>query len=111
MILCSISLLSLLLSALAKNQIANIVAAVSHYRYDMDEYPKDLDSLKSKSGTLGPWIADVPTDPWKNAYKYEVNSDKNGFVVYSTCGKSDTKVDANNVPAHGATTAVYGYGK
>ena len=96
--------------ATAKNQIATIVAAISHYHYDMDKYPEKLENLKDTSGTLGPWIADIPTDPWKKPYEYVINSNKNGFVVYSTCGSGAT-VDADTKPKDGDTTAVYAYGK
>ncbi|WP_303814113.1 type II secretion system protein GspG [Selenomonas ruminantium] len=94
----------------AKNQIATITAAVSHYHYDMEAYPASLDALSQKSGAYGPWIGSVPKDPWGNDYQYTVNSDKTRFVIFSTAGGSGT-VNAEKIYTQRETQAVFAYGQ
>lgn len=91
----------------AKNQIATLVSAVSHYHYDMGEYPADLDTLKEPVGAFGPWIAVKPKDPWNDDYEYKKSDTR--FVIYSKAGKSDVDLSPDTIPEK--TSAIYAYGQ
>ncbi len=56
-------------------QIKNIEAALDSYRLDMGKYPGSLNELvidtTGKSRWSGPYIKNVPLDPWDQKYQYQ----------------------------------------
>lgn len=57
--------------------IERLVPAVESYKEDTDTYPGNLAGLKALvvepddvSGWDGPYIPEIPLDPWGNAYRY-----------------------------------------
>ena len=81
---------------------------VSQYHFNNDKYPSNLDVLlKSTEG--GPYLTNLPKDPWNRAYLYKSNS--NTFAVYTFANKngSGTAPDINNpskINKHGKTIVV-----
>ena len=84
----------------AQADMAEIAQAVSHYHYDMGEYPDKLDDLtdttsNEKAQYYGPWIAEIKDNPWKKGEKYQYHTYKKGnnkevgFVVYVPIGGGD----------------------
>ena len=43
----------------------------------------DLSDLTGKKGQYGPWIKELPEDPYKKNSNYQYQSQKDGFVVFS----------------------------
>lgn len=122
----------------AKNEMATISAAVSHYYYDMGYYPggnagsassgdrsaslelltkKGTKSITdgSESGTVsyGPWLAVLDKDPWGDRYGLDVDEKNQRFVIYSKCGKSSaTHPKATDTPSNSSHyTGIYLYGR
>lgn len=67
----------------ARTELSSIAASVSQYHYEIGEYPAtgQLDSLTKTKNGFGPWIANIPKDPWGN--NYEIVSNNNRFIVYA----------------------------
>ena len=71
-------------------------AAVSQYKFEMEEYPDSLNTLTQKVEQYGPWLsADSLQDPWDNDYQYSFNEADNRFAVWSN-GPDGTNSSGNN---------------
>lgn len=59
----------------AKADIASIGVAAGLYELDMGNYPDTLEALVSNTAGnadwKGPYLDDVPTDPWARPYQYQ----------------------------------------
>lgn len=73
----------------AKTQIASIETALDAFEVDNGFYPPSLDGLVSQPSNAtnwhGPYLKNIPTDPWNNAYVYEFpgKHNTNGPDLYS----------------------------
>jgi general secretion pathway protein G len=69
----------------AQAQMANLATALDTYRLDLSAYPQSLDGLVENDTTRGAWagpyIKEVPLDPWGNAYVYSAAN--NSFTLQS----------------------------
>ena len=83
----------------AISETASVGALVSEYRQEVGSYPKNLDALKTASGQYGPWLKEVPKDPWNPGQQYKYKYDAKGFAVYSV-GKN--KADNSSATAIGS---------
>ncbi len=67
--------------ARAKADIANISVAIGLYELDMGAYPSSLEAMVSNAGGgagwNGPYLDEVPTDPWGRAYQYKAPGQHN----------------------------------
>jgi hypothetical protein len=68
-------------AAKAQAETAAIGAAISQYRYEMDQYPDTLNDLTRITDGYGPWISVIHADPWGNSYQYK--HDTSRFAIYS----------------------------
>ncbi|MGM9580646.1 MAG: type II secretion system protein GspG [Anaerovibrio sp.] len=68
---------------------------ISQYRMEVGTYPGKLDDLTKTQGQYGPWIREVPNDPFGISYQYISNENK-GFVVFSVGqdGQSSSSIDS-----------------
>jgi general secretion pathway protein G len=70
----------------AQAQMANIATALDTYRLDMGSYPQTLDGLvenDSGRGTwAGPYIKEIPLDPWGNEYVYSAEGNTFSLMSY-----------------------------
>lgn len=61
--------------ARAKADISSVSVALGLYELDIGSYPDNLEALVSNTISnqdwKGPYLDDVPTDPWGRAYKYQ----------------------------------------
>lgn len=89
-------------SAKCISTTVNYATAVSQYKFEIGDYPRNLSDLTKKGTTtkdgedashLGPWLPKIDKDPWNREYVYETFSEngneKDTFVVYSK-GKDGT---------------------
>lgn len=78
----------------AQQSVAALAAAVRQFRLDTGAYPKDLTELRQRpqppTAGAGPDRADLPADPWGQAYRYACPGRFNPgeFDVYSVHGNS-----------------------
>jgi len=74
----------------ARTQMSNLKTSLATYRLDMGRYPERLDCLVSPCGDgwNGPYLdgEEIPLDPWKNEYGYEVRDNGKAFTLTSTAG-------------------------
>ena len=68
----------------AKTQIANFETVLDAFEVDNGYYPKDSDGLQDlveepddADNWHGPYMKEIPLDPWGNAYLYECPGDHN----------------------------------
>jgi len=58
----------------ARTQIATFSSALETFEVDNGSYPKTLQDLaqqpRDAQNWHGPYMQDIPLDPWKNAYLY-----------------------------------------
>lgn len=66
----------------AMSEAATLGGLVSQYELEVGEYPKKLEDLEGTKGQYGPWIRDVPKDPWGNEYEYQAEK-KKGYIIFS----------------------------
>lgn len=77
---------------------AVIGAAVSQYHYEIGHFPSNLQVLLNKESDFGPWVTEIPLDPWKHSYQYKFSESSERFSVYSygsdgtDSGSSATKI-------------------
>jgi len=91
----------------ARTQIASFETALNTFEIDNGFFPSGADGLadlitppKNAANWKGPYLKEIPLDPWKNQYVYE-NPGKNnaaGFDIYSMGpdGRADTEDDITN---------------
>ena len=84
----------------AISETASIGALVSEYRQEVGKYPASLNDLKTASGQYGPWLKDVPHDPWNSGNQYRYKYDDSGFAVYSV-GKGNSDNSSTKVIGSG----------
>jgi len=56
---------------------------IAQYKLEIGKYPESLTKLTGTSGQYGPWIKEIPQDPYNKGYNYQYKTDSNGFVVFS----------------------------
>jgi len=91
----------------AKTQIAGFSTALDAYEVDTGGYPKGADGLMNLiqapsdvQGWKGPYMKDVPSDPWGRPYVYVSpgRNNPNGYDLYSigADGREGTEDDVTN---------------
>jgi len=90
----------------AKSQISSFEVTLDSFEVDNGYYPKtgDLDALVNQPGEAknwhGPYLKNIPLDPWGNAYTYDYpgKHNPNGYDLLSNGpdGRSGTDDDINN---------------
>jgi general secretion pathway protein G len=96
----------------AQTQIANFEVALNAFEVDNGYYPKGKDGLmdlvqapKDAQNWRGPYLKDIPVDPWKNPYIYECpgrhNEDSFDIASGGPDGRAGTEDDINNWDSQG----------
>jgi general secretion pathway protein G len=73
----------------AQTDVTNMGTALDAFEVDNGYYPKDLDALMNQptdaKNWRGPYVKDIPNDPWGSPYVYEQPGRHNakGFDLYS----------------------------
>jgi general secretion pathway protein G len=74
----------------ARSQIGMLAQAVEMYRIDMGIYPDQLSDLQVQPSNLRnpekwhPFIEkEIPLDPWRNEYQFQVLDNGDRFIIYS----------------------------
>lgn len=74
----------------AAAQISNIASALDSYRIDVGRYPESLEGLlendTNRDAWSGPYMREVPPDPWGNDYHYEVADRDFDLLSYGADG-------------------------
>lgn len=77
-------------SKTARTQINNFEQTLEIYRLDVGRYPSNEDGLsalvqqpRSANGWSGPYLKEIPLDPWGNAYQYRVPGERGDFDLIS----------------------------
>ena len=81
----------------ARADTAMLSGRISQYRFEVGNYPSSLANLQNSVGQYGPWLHDLPEDPWSRARSsYSYFQDANGCVVFSVGknGASESSVAA-----------------
>ena len=80
----------------AQADTAMLCGRISQYRFEVGSYPANLAALEKSVGQYGPWVHDLPEDPWSSGNGYVYFQDTNGCVVFSVGknGASDSTVAA-----------------
>ncbi|HWK55604.1 MAG TPA: type II secretion system major pseudopilin GspG [Hyphomicrobiales bacterium] len=76
--------------ATAAAQLANLASALDMYRLTMGSYPSALEGLvENDSGASrwdGPYIREIPLDPWGNPYVYTPEDRSFSLLSYGADG-------------------------
>ena len=91
----------------AQTQIANFEVALNAFEVDNGYYPKGKNGLmdlvqqpKDAQGWHGPYLKDIPLDPWKNPYIYECpgrhNEDSFDIMSMGFDGRAGNEDDISN---------------
>lgn len=66
----------------SKTGVATLATAISQYKFEIEEYPLNLNSLTVSNGQYGPYISSAALkDSWNQNYNYSYND--NSFAVWS----------------------------
>ena len=92
-------------NSVAKAETSQIMAAVSQYHYEMQEYPATLEALtaKSENGQYGPWLAELKKDPWSNNkkatadYQYIVDTTNERVAIFSVGANQSAESDTTAI--------------
>lgn len=88
-------------STATKIRIGTISTAITQYRFELGQYPPSLQSLQSKNGQYGPWIAaDMLRDEFGTSLRYVFNNNTNRFAVwsYGQNKRNDTALSGDGIP-------------
>ena len=82
----------------ALNDAASLSSMISQYEMEVGSYPSSLSDLTKTKGQYGPWIKELPQDPYKKDGTYQYQFQPNGFVVFSVGedGASSSSVNGIN---------------
>lgn len=91
----------------AKTQVSNFEIALDAFEVDNSFYPQGSDGLQDlitqpseAKNWRGPYLKEIPVDPWGNKYIYENpgKHNSNGYDLYSmgTDGRSGNEDDITN---------------
>lgn len=89
----------------AQADTAMLCGRISQYRFEVGSYPANLAALENAVGQFGPWVNDLPEDPWSNGNTYQYLQNADGCVVFSV-GKNGA---ANSTVAAGIGGDDVGY--
>lgn len=67
----------------ARADTAMLAGRISQYRFETGSYPDSLANLQNAVGQYGPWLHDMPEDPWSHGNAYSYIHDANGCVIFS----------------------------
>ncbi len=67
----------------ARADTAMLAGRISQYRFEVGSYPASLANLQNAVGQYGPWLHDLPEDPWARGNAYTYIQDANGCVIFS----------------------------
>ena len=85
----------------ASAQISNLASALDSYRIDVGRYPESLDGLlendTSRDAWAGPYMRELPPDPWGNDYHYEVGDRDFVLLSYGAYGAPAGECDDADV--------------
>ena len=74
----------------AAAQIANFSSALDNYRIDVGKYPETLQGLvendTGRDTWNGPYIKEIPKDPWENDYHYQPGDKDFSLMSYGADG-------------------------
>lgn len=99
----------------------NYATAISQYKFEIGEYPQNLNDL-TKRGTktadgedasqFGPWIAKLEKDPWNRDYSYQkfakYGKDEDTFVVFSKGKNGSGSFNKSNMSFSGGAVGSIG---
>ena len=89
----------------AKQDVHNLSAALDTYEVDNSSFPSSQDGLAvlvnqpaGLTGWHGPYVRNVPNDPWGNpyVYRYPGTHNSNSYDLYST-GKGGSDSSGNEI--------------
>lgn len=81
----------------SKTGVATLATAISQYKFEIGEYPLNLNSLTVSNEQYGPYISSAALkDPWNQNYNYSYND--NSFAVWSN-GPDKKNNSGGGVPA------------
>ena len=82
--------------AKAAQLTATVGALVSQYKLEIGKYPDTLKDLTKEDGQYGPWIKEVPRDPFDGAKELQYKKSDKAYAVYSVGknGSSDSAADS-----------------
>ena len=83
--------------AKAAQLTATVGALVAQYKMEIGDYPKDLDALTKEEGQYGPWLREVPMDPFTNTTQIQYKKGKNSYAVYSVGKDGASSSDAETI--------------
>ena len=85
----------------AAAQISNLESALDSYRLDIGRYPESLDGLlendTGRDAWSGPYMREVPLDPWANPYHYEMEDGEYALMSYGADGAPGGQEDDDDI--------------
>jgi general secretion pathway protein G len=74
----------------AAAQISNFESALNAYRLDVGRFPQNLEGLREndtgREAWSGPYMREIPLDPWGNAYHYRAEGREFVLMSYGADG-------------------------
>ncbi|KHM52314.1 hypothetical protein NZ47_05550 [Anaerovibrio lipolyticus] len=67
----------------ARAGAGSIGAAISQYHFEIGSFPDNLSDLTEENGQYGPWILNLPKDPWANGADFQYLHDDKKFAIFS----------------------------
>lgn len=69
--------------AKAAQLTATVASLISQYKMEIGNYPENLSDLTTANGQYGPWLKDVPKDPFTGGNDLQYKKSTNAYAVYS----------------------------
>lgn len=81
----------------ARSDTSSLAGLISQYEMEVGRYPNNLSDLTSTEGQYGPWLKEVPEDPYNHNQSYQYASQAgDGFVVFSVGEDGASSSDVAN---------------
>lgn len=81
--------------AKAAQLTATVGSLVAQYKLEIGKYPDSLKDLTKEDGQYGPWIKEVPQDPFDGSNELQYKKSDKSYAVYSVGkdGSSNSSAD------------------
>lgn len=83
--------------AKAAQLTATVGSLISQYKLEIGKYPDKLSDLTKADGQYGPWLKEVPKDPFAGKKDLQYKKSDKAYAVYSVGKNGSSNSDADKI--------------
>lgn len=83
--------------AKATQLTATVGSLIAQYKMEIGNFPETLDALTQEEGQYGPWIREIPADPFTGTTQLEYRKGDKSYAVFSVGKDGASESDAETI--------------